>query len=71
MIRALITGNLYGDPQARTIRRCGELLKLIEPGQGARDGKRHDGTVTPLTRTEAATQAGKQYATAKGEGRGP
>lgn len=44
--------------QARAIRRCGELLKLIEPGQGARDGKRHEGTHTPLTRTEAAREAG-------------
>lgn len=42
----------------RAIRRAGELLKQIEPGQGARDGKRADATDTPLTRTEAARQAG-------------
>lgn len=42
----------------RAIRRAGELLKQIEPGQGARDGKRADGADTPLTRTEAARQAG-------------
>lgn len=42
----------------RAIRRAGELLKQIEPGQGARDGKRVDGADTPLTRTEAAREAG-------------
>lgn len=46
--------------QARAIRRCGELLRQIEPGQGARDGKRGVGGDTPLpfTRTEAAESAG-------------
>lgn len=44
--------------RARAIRRAGELLKQIEPGQGARDGKRGDGTDSPLTRTEAAKAAG-------------
>ena len=45
-------------PGARAIRRCGELLKLIEPRQGANQNI-HDGTDTKvLTRTEAATQAG-------------
>jgi len=44
--------------QARAIRRAGELLQQIEPGQGARDGKREDGTVPPLTRTQAADEAG-------------
>lgn len=44
--------------RARAIRRAGELLKQIEPGQGARDGKRVDGAVSPLTRTEAARDAG-------------
>lgn len=43
--------------QARAIRRCGELLKQIEPGQGARDGKRQDGAVPPNRKT-AATEAG-------------
>lgn len=41
----------------RAIRRCGELLKQIEPGQGARDGKREVGDHPPL-RKEAATSAG-------------
>ena len=45
-------------PGARAIRRCGELLKLIEPRQGANQNI-HEGTHTKvLTRTEAATQAG-------------
>ena len=44
--------------RARAMRRAGELLKQIEPGQGARDGKRADGGDTPLTRTEAARTAG-------------
>lgn len=44
--------------QARAIRRCGELLKQIEPGNGARDGKRREGALPPLTRTEAAEEAG-------------
>jgi hypothetical protein len=44
--------------QARAIRRCGELLRQIEPGQGARDGKRSEGDYTPLNRTAMAEQAG-------------
>lgn len=43
--------------QARAIRRCGELLKQIPRGDEAtRFG--HDGTVMPVNRTSAATQAG-------------
>lgn len=41
----------------RAIRRAGELLKQIEPGQGARDGKREAGTYPPL-RSEVAAQVG-------------
>lgn len=44
--------------QARAIRRCGELLKQIETGQGTRTDKLYDATDMKLTRTEAATQAG-------------
>ena len=44
-------------PGARAIRRAGELLKQIEPGQGARDGKREAGAHPPL-RTDAARDAG-------------
>lgn len=44
--------------RGRAIRRCGELLQEIEPGQGAREGKRRDGGVPPLRRTEVATSAG-------------
>jgi hypothetical protein len=44
--------------RARAMRRAGELLKQIEPGQGARDGKRADGGDNPLTRSEAARDAG-------------
>lgn len=44
--------------QARAVRRAGELLKQIEPGQGARDGKRQEGGLPPLTRTQAAADAG-------------
>lgn len=44
--------------QARAVRRCGELLKQIEAGQGVRTDKLHDATDMKLTRTEAATQAG-------------
>jgi hypothetical protein len=43
--------------QARAIRRMGELLKQIEPGQGARDGKREEGGHLPL-RSEIARGAG-------------
>lgn len=44
--------------QGRAVRRYGILLKEISPGQGARDGKRREGDLTPLTRTKAASQAG-------------
>lgn len=44
--------------RARAVRRCGELLKMIKPGQGARDGKRSGGNPTPLNRRNAAEQAG-------------
>jgi hypothetical protein len=43
--------------RARAMRRAGELLKQIEPGQGARDGKREDGQGLPL-RSDVARQAG-------------
>ncbi|MEZ5585219.1 MAG: hypothetical protein R3F37_22935 [Candidatus Competibacteraceae bacterium] len=43
--------------QARAIRRCGELLKQVETGQGVRT-THHDAADMKLTRTEAATQAG-------------
>lgn len=41
----------------RAIRRAGELLQQIQPGQGARDGKREEGTRPPL-RQEIARDAG-------------
>jgi hypothetical protein len=44
--------------RARAIRRAGELLKQIEPGQGARDGKRGEGSNTPFRREDAAREAG-------------
>jgi len=50
--------------RARAIRRAGELLKQIEPGQGARDGKREVGTRPPL-RQEVAAQAGMSSHQAK------
>lgn len=43
--------------RARAIRRAGELLKQIEPGHGARDGKREAGDHPPL-RSEMARDAG-------------
>ena len=43
--------------KARAVRRAGELLKRIEAGNGARDGKRDTGTHVPL-RTRVAKQAG-------------
>lgn len=43
--------------KARATRRAGELLLQIQPGQGARDGKRDMGDHTPL-REEAARDAG-------------
>jgi hypothetical protein len=44
--------------QARAIRRCGELLKQVDAGQGSRTDILHDATDMKLTRTAAATQAG-------------
>lgn len=45
--------------QARAIRRCGELLKQVEPAQGARtDIEPCTGADTKLTRGRAATDAG-------------
>lgn len=44
--------------QARAIRRCGELLKQIEPKQGANQNIHEGDHMKVLTRTEAATQAG-------------
>ena len=44
--------------QARAIRRCGELLKQIEPANGARTDKPRDGADPKLTRKQAATDAG-------------
>ncbi len=43
--------------RARAIRRAGELLNQIEPGQGARDGKREAGDHLPL-RSDAAREVG-------------
>lgn len=43
---------------ARAIDRCGELLKEIPPAHGARDGKRQEGALPPLSRSQAATDAG-------------
>lgn len=43
--------------RARATRRAGELLKQIEPGQGARDGKRAEVDRLPL-RSEIAHRAG-------------
>lgn len=43
--------------RARATRRAGEILKQIEPGQGARDPRRGKGDRPPL-RTEAASAAG-------------
>ncbi len=45
--------------QARAIRRCGELLKQIEPNHDrGNQYRQHDGAVMQPTRTIAATQAG-------------
>jgi hypothetical protein len=45
--------------QARAIRRCGELLKAIENGQGARTDKQlHTGADTKLSRSQIAREAG-------------
>ncbi len=43
--------------QARAIRRCGELLKQIEPANGANQNIR-DGADRKVTRSSAATDAG-------------
>jgi hypothetical protein len=43
--------------QARAIRRCGELLRQIEPQQGVNQNIQ-DGTVPKVTRTKAADDAG-------------
>ena len=43
--------------KARAVRRAGELLAQIEPGQGARDGKREAVDHPPL-RSDAAREAG-------------
>jgi hypothetical protein len=45
--------------QARAIRRCGELLRQIEPARGTRtDLEPQEGTLPRLTRESAATDAG-------------
>ena len=45
--------------QARAIRRCGELLKQVEPASGERtDLEPKDGTVPRSTRESVATEAG-------------
>lgn len=44
--------------QARAIRRCGDLLKQIEPGKTGPKPELQDVTVLQLNRTEAATHAG-------------
>ena len=49
--------NLAKRIQARAIRRCGELLKQVEPAKNQHDANARDGTV-PSTRTQAATDAG-------------
>jgi hypothetical protein len=43
--------------QARAIRRCGELLKEIEPAKNQHDANARVGSV-PSSRTQAATDAG-------------
>lgn len=44
--------------QARAIRRCGELLKQVEPNGGGRPPKTRDGADPSFSRTQAATEAG-------------
>lgn len=44
--------------QARAIRRCGELLKQIEPSKGGRPAETQEGDLPSLSRTQAATDAG-------------
>ena len=43
--------------QVRAVRRMGELLEAIEPGQGARDGKREEAGCHSF-RTDVARSAG-------------
>ena len=43
--------------RTRAIRRCGELMKQIEPARGKHWETKRDGTV-PSTRQSAATEAG-------------
>lgn len=47
-----------GSHPSAAIRRCGELLKQVPEGHGARDGKRRDGDDPPFNRTTVATEAG-------------
>ena len=44
--------------QARAIRRCGELLKQIEPARGANQNIQEGDLPNVITRTQAAEQAG-------------
>ena len=44
--------------QARAIRRCGELLRQVEAGQGTRTDRLHDAADMKLTRTQVAAAAG-------------
>jgi hypothetical protein len=44
--------------QARAIRRCGELLRAIKDGQGARTDKLGGGAAPKLSRAQAAREAG-------------
>lgn len=55
--QGLIRARMAQRIRARAIRRAGELLKQIEPGQGARDGKRGEGDHTPFNREDAARMA--------------
>lgn len=52
----------------RGTRRAGELLLQIQPGQGARDGKRGEGDHTPF-RNDAARDAGMSTGHKTAEGR--
>ena len=47
----------HRDTVGDTVRRCGELLKLIEPANGANQNIK-DGAVPIVTRDSAATDAG-------------
>lgn len=59
-----------GGLRARAIRRCGELLKQIEPDKGGRPLKTYDATDIGLSRSQAARDAGKnnQYEQMKHDG---